>query len=402
MKLFRRILIIAFLIILLIYVTNITQLPDSIILFKDESLNLFTVLGIFIKENENDYKAIQASSSLNTNAIETKTVSISLFNFIDVKDIEINTIPKTTVVPLGNTIGLKLYSSGVLVIGMTEIEGRKPYANSGIEEGDLIVEIDDKPISTTEELVECVNSSKGNALDITYVRDGNEYNTNIEPIETSNSEYKLGLWVRDGAAGVGTITYYEPSTNSFAALGHGIVDSDTSKLISIASGELVTTRVSSIVKGKENEPGEIRGTIKNQETIGEISSNTEFGIYGKLNNVSLLNSNQTEYEVASREEIKVGEAKVILTLEDGIRKEYDIEIEKIYRNNNSDNKSMLIKVADEELLDLTGGIIQGMSGAPIVQNGKFIGAITHVLVQKPDTGYAVFADLMIKQMRTVE
>lgn len=276
MKFFRRILIILFLIIILIYVTNITQMPDSVILFKGESLNLFTVLGVFIKENKDDYRAIQASSSLNTNTIETKTVSISLFNFIDVKDIEINTIPKTTVVPLGNTIGLKLYSSGVLVIGKTEIEGRKPYENSGIEEGDLIVEIDNKQITTTEELVECVNSSKGEVLEITYVRDGNEYNTNIEPIETSKNEYKLGLWVRDGAAGVGTITYYEPSTNSFAALGHGIVDSDTSKLISIASGELVTTNVSSIVKGKENEPGEIRGTIRNQETIGEISSNTEF------------------------------------------------------------------------------------------------------------------------------
>jgi len=159
---------------------------------------------------------------------------------------------------------------------MTEIEGKKPYENSGIEEGDLIVEIDSKEISTTEELVECVNSSNGEVLEITYVRDGNEYCTNIEPIETSNNEYKLGLWVRDGAAGVGTITYYEPSTKSFAALGHGIVDSDTDKLISIASGELVTTDVSSIVKGKENEPGEIRGSIRNQETIGEISSNTEF------------------------------------------------------------------------------------------------------------------------------
>jgi len=402
MKLFRRILIILFLIIILIYVTNITQMPDSIILFKGEKLNLFTVLGIFIKENQEDYRAVQASSTINGNAIETKTVSISLFNFIDVKDIEINTIPKATVVPLGNTIGLKLYSSGVLVIGMTEIEGRKPYKDSGIEEGDLIVEIDNKQISTTEELVECVNSSNGQTLEITYVRDGNEYNTNIEPIETSNNEYKLGLWVRDGAAGVGTITYYEPSTKSFAALGHGIVDSDTSKLISIASGELVTTSISSIVKGKENEPGEIRGTIKNQEAIGEISSNTEFGIYGKLNNISLLNSNQTEYEVATRDEIKVGEAKIILTLEDGIRKEYDMEVEKIYRNNNSDNKSMLIKVVDEELLNLTGGIIQGMSGAPIVQNGKFIGAVTHVLVSDPTTGYAIFGDLMIKEMREVK
>jgi len=209
MKIFRRILLIAFLIVILIYVTNITQLPDSIILFKGESLNLFTVLGIFVKENENDYRAVQASSSLNSNMVETKTVSISLFNFIDVKDIEINEVPKTTVVPLGNVIGLKLYSSGVLVIGMTEIEGKKPYENSGIEEGDLIVEIDNKEICTTEELVECVNSSNGESLEITYIRGEKEYITtslkvsiqkdkhfiidSCSPIENVNSFLELSL-----------------------------------------------------------------------------------------------------------------------------------------------------------------------------------------------------------------
>lgn len=146
--------------------------------------------------------------------------------------------------------------------------------------------------------------------------------------------------------------------------------------------------------------GEIRGTISNQATIGEINSNTKFGIYGKLDNIYTLNSEDNELEVALRDEIVTGPAKVILTIENGMRKEYDIEIKKIYKNNNTDNKSMLIKVTDEELLNLTGGIIQGMSGAPIVQNGKFIGAITHVLVSDPSTGYAIFGDLMIKQMKS--
>lgn len=255
MKLFRRILLIVFLCIVLIYVTNITQMPESIILFKDEGINLFTALGLYLKEKNENEKTIQTFSSLNnTEVMETKKVALSLFNIIDLKDIEVNSIPRTKVIPLGNTIGLKLYSSGVMVIGMTEVEGRKPYEKSGIQEGDLIVEIDDKKINTTEELVECINKSKGKVLDITYVRNGTEYNTNIEPIETQNSEYKIGLWVRDGAAGVGTITYYEPQTKKFAALGHGIVDSDTNQLITIVSGELVTTTVSSIIKGKQNEP----------------------------------------------------------------------------------------------------------------------------------------------------
>ena len=207
----------------------------------------------------------------------------------------------------------------------------------------------------------------------------------------------FGLWVRDGAAGIGTITYYEPSSGKFAALGHGIVDADTNKLISIESGKLVTTSLIEIQKGKEGDPGQIKGTITNQSLIGNVYSNTEFGIYGTLENLERLNINQQNIiPVATRDIIKTGPAKVILTLEEGIRKEYNIEITKIYKNNNKDNKSMLIKVTDEKLLNLTGGIIQGMSGAPIIQNGYFIGAITHVFVNNPTEGYAVFGDLMLK------
>jgi len=184
--------------------------------------------------------------------------------------------------------------------------------------------------------------------------------------------------------GIGTITYYEPRTKKFATLGHGIVDSDTNSLIKIASGELVTTYINSIVKGEKGKIGEIKGSIVNSKAIGVLSSNTEFGVYGELKNMSALNvDTSNEMEVAFRNEIKLGPAKMILNIEDNIRKEYDIEITRIYRNNNSDNKSMLIRVTDEELLELTGGIIQGMSGAPIVQNGKFVGAVTHVLVNNP-------------------
>ena len=199
-------------------------------------------------------------------------------------------------------------------------------------------------------------------------------------------------------AGVGTATYYEPKTKKFAALGHGIIDSDTEKLISIEKGELVTTNIIDIQKGKEGKPGQIKGTIENAKIIGEVYKNNDFGIYGQLIDTSKLNINEKNVmSGATRDEIETGEAKAILTLENGIRKEYKIEITKIYKNNNSDNKSMLIKVTDKNLLNITGGIIQGMSGAPIIQNGKFIGAITHVFVSRPTEGYAVFGDLMIKQ-----
>lgn len=394
MNLLKKVLLIFSLLILLIYITNITGIPKSIVLFEGENLDLGTIFGIFETKEE----IITTSSGYeNTNIVSEEKITLSLFNLLKVKDVSVTTIEHTKVIPLGNTIGLKLYSSGVLVIGMTEIEGKKPYENSGIEEGDLITCINDRQITTTEELVECVNNSDGNVVYITYIRDGQEYETSIEPIATSENEYKLGLWVRDGAAGIGTATYYEPSTEKFAALGHGIVDSDTEKLITIERGELVTTNIINIEKGEEGKPGQIKGTVASGETLGDVYSNTEFGIYGKITSKNRLNINlENSLEVAKREEIEEGEAKVILTLEDGIRKEYSIEITRIYTNNNKDNRSMIIKVTDENLLKLTGGIIQGMSGAPIIQKGKFVGAVTHVFVNNPTEGYAVFGDLMIK------
>ncbi len=394
MNFLKKFLLILILYIILIYVTNITGIPERIILFEEESLSLGTIFGISEKKEQ----VITASSGdENSNIVKQETITLSLFNLLDIKNVNVTTIEETSVVPLGNTIGLKLYSSGVLVIGMTEIEGKKPYENSGIEEGDLITCVNNNQITTTQELVECVSNSQGEIIDITYIRDGKEYETCIEPVITADNEYKLGLWVRDGAAGIGTATYYEPLTGKFGALGHGITDYDTDKLISIESGEVVTTNIVDIEKGEEGKPGQIKGTVSNGEVIGEIYNNTEFGIYGELTNKNKLNIiEQNSLPVATRDEIEEGKAKVILTLEDGIRKEYNIEITKIYKNNNNDNRSMLIKVTDESLLNLTGGIIQGMSGAPIVQNGKFIGAITHVFVNNPTEGYGVFGDLMIK------
>ena len=400
MNFFKKAILIIVLLILLIYVSNITNIPDSILLFKGENFNVKTALGIKINENA-DKKIIQTSADIDTeNFVEKKTLSVSFLNIFNIKEIEINEIPQAEVVPLGNIVGLRLYASGVLVIGKTEIKGEKPYKTSTIKEGDLITAVNSKKVETTTDLITSVNDSKGNSIEITYVREGIIYTTTIEPVKTDKDEYKLGLWVRDGAIGVGTISYYEPSTKYFAALGHPIIDTDTGEIVSIKEGELVNASVISIKKGEGGNPGEIKGSLKSDEKIGQISTNTEFGIYGTLDNLSSLNiDKENKIKVALREEIKTGDAKVLLTLEDGIRKEYDVKIKKIYKNNDKDNKSMLIEIVDEDLKNLTGGIIQGMSGAPLIQNGKFIGAITHVLVNNPELGYAVFGDLMIKQMR---
>lgn len=369
MNFIKRSLLLIFLSILLIYTVNVTGIPNKIVLFENEELNLSRMFGITLKEVK--CESIQASST--NNKIENKTLAVSLFNVFNLKKIEVSTIENVKVVPLGNTIGIKLYSSGVLVIGMTEVEGKKPYENSGIKEGDLIIEVDNIQVTTTEKLISCVNNSEGKPIEIKYLREGEEHKTNIEPIKTKDDIYKIGLWVRDGAVGIGTATFYEPETGKIATLGHGIIDRDTEKLISIESGELLTANITKIRKGEKGTPGEIRGMIDYSKTIGTIYLNTGFGIYGMLQKVNALAiDTKNEMQVALKDEIRTGKATILLALEDGMRREYEIEIKKIYRNNTQNNKSMLIEVTDEELIKQTGGIVQGMSGAPIIQDNKFV------------------------------
>lgn len=378
------------LLIVLAYTCNISNIPSSVILLEGETLSLNTLFGV---------KTVQASSNTAESNNNKVNIELSFLGGFTLKQIDVNVLPETKVVPIGKVIGLKLYTNGVLIVGMTEIDGEKPYEYTGLKEGDTILEINNTEIDSIEKLKEVVNKSNGEELELKYLRDGTISVSNIKPVQTNTDGYKLGLWVRDAATGVGTITYYEPESGKFAALGHGIVDVDTDKLIDIESGEVVTSSIVAIKKGEQGIPGEIKGTIMNQTNIGEVTKNTDFGIYGNLTNTASLNINsQKAIDVALRSEIKTGNAKVLCTLENGVTKEYDIEIKKIYANNNSDNKSMLIKVTDENLLNQTGGIIRGLSGAPIIQNGKFCGAVTHVLVSDPTMGYAVFGDLMIKEM----
>ena len=404
MKSYQKITIITFLLIIFIYVCNITLLPQSMILIQGEKLNITTILGVTIGQKDSK-EILQTSSNMNQKIVDDvgkMKVSLNLFGKVPIKEMTVNVLPKTTVIPMGKAIGMKLYTNGILVVGMSEIEGKKPYENSGIQEGDRIIEINNEKIENTNDLILTVNNSKGNDLEIKYIREEEIITTSMTPVKAQDDQYKLGLWVRDAAAGVGTMTFYEPSSGMFASLGHGITDVDTSDLINIGSGDLVTTSILSIVKGEKGSPGEIRGTIEQGIKLGNIYKNTAYGVYGGITNQTRLNINKNdEVELALRDEIKLGKAEILCELEDGKIEKYEIEIQKLYPNNNEDNKSMIIKITDQRLIEKTGGIIQGMSGAPIIQNGKLIGAVTHVLVNDPTTGYGVFADLMLKQLREV-
>lgn len=306
-RIIKKIIIILFLLIIYVYVCNITMLPSSYIILQGESLNFHTLLGLFLQpKSPQTLQTVSNINKANVSEIGKLDFTLSLFNLLKVKDVSVNVIPKTTVVPVGSAIGMKLYTDGVLVVGMSEIEGKKPYENSGIQEGDRIIQIDQDTIETTEDLIQVVNSSEGNQILVKYIRDEQTITTSITPVKNSDNQYKLGLWVRDAAAGVGTLTFYEPSSNMFATLGHGILDVDTSDLIKIENGELVTTNIVSVVKGKKGTPGEIRGTIESGTTIGEISKNTAFGVFGVLNKPSYLHiTDQNAIEVCARKEIQI-------------------------------------------------------------------------------------------------
>lgn len=403
MKTLKKIILIFVLFFIYAYVVSIDNIPETISIFKGEQIKISTLWGIDIKRENS---SIETSSNIEESDFQqpgNETFTVSLFDKIELKKIDVNVMEEVEVIPIGEVVGIKLYTNGVLVVGETTIENKKgekfkPYENTEIEEGDSIVAVNNTIINNTDELIKLIEDSKGEKLEITYVSNGEEKKCEITPVKDKEDKYKIGLWVRDSAAGVGTVTFYNEQTESFAGLGHAITDIDTGDIINTSSGEIVDANIISIVKGRKEEPGKIQGSIKQKSTIGNIYKNTKFGIYGIVKNTNNLSIDYSKkMKVASRQEIKTDEATFLCGI-DGEIKEYKLQIEKIFLNNNYDNKSMLVKVTDEDLIQKTGGIVQGMSGSPIIQNGKFIGAITHVFVDNPEMGYAVFGDMMVKQI----
>lgn len=260
--------LLVFLVIALIYVSNITNLPDNIILFEGETLNLRTIFGVNIEtsfssnpniERIENYETITVSANAeDTDYTGKLNLKVSLLGF-KVKDINVDIIKNAEVVPLGTLIGVKLYTNGVLVVGMSEITGKdmeryKPYESSGLLQGDIIIEIDSKAVTCTSDLTNCINEAKGEIMEVKYLRDGQEGNTNLKAVKSNDNTYKVGLWVRDTAAGVGTASFYNPDDKKFASLGHGIIDSDTEELVEIASGEIVNANILAVIKGTEGNP----------------------------------------------------------------------------------------------------------------------------------------------------
>lgn len=259
MKKALRFFIITFLLCILIYICKIDSIPDTIILYEKESINFGDFFGLTYKIGNSNLDTILTTSNLGNDLESNKIVQVKLFDKINIKNITVSAIDKTTVIPVGQVSGLKLYTNGVMVVGMGEIkaeDGRnyKPYETCNIQEGDRIIRINNEEVLNTNYLIEKVNKSQGKALNIEYINKGEVYSEEITPIKSTDKTYKIGLWVRDSNAGIGTLSIYEPSTGNFAALGHGITDIDTGDLVEISNGEFLTTDIISIEKGEKGNP----------------------------------------------------------------------------------------------------------------------------------------------------
>ena len=311
------------------------------------------------------------------------------------------------VYPGGISIGVKINNKGALVVGYSDISTHEGLSESpgkvaGIELGDIIEEVNGENIETCSDLISKVKTCRNDEMTVKILRGNSEITKKVSLIKEDN-EYKIGLWVRDSTAGIGTLTFYDKDSKTFGALGHPITDGDTNVSFNIKSGTLLRSSVLSIKKGERGNPGEIKGLFINEnESIGNIEKNTTSGIYGD-GSVELINPNFNKaMTVAYRDEIKEGHAQIITTVEDGGAKAYDIEILKLLPQDEPGSKSMIIKIVDPVLLEKTGGIVQGMSGSPIIQNGKIIGAVTHVLINKPDVGYGIYIEWMLQDAGVIK
>lgn len=339
--------------------------------------------------------------TVNKEEVTQTTMHIKLFGFLPLKKVKVKLINSPEVYVGGNIVGFCLNTDGVVIVGSNEVftkEGsQEPIVKSGLKEGDCIKEIEGQEINSIYDIDKILNSPEyaGNDVELTIVRDNDTFKRHITPaLDIFTQKYKLGLWVKNSTSGVGTLTYVKKNDNRFGAVGHSLTDASLGDNFKISEGEVFLCHLLGIKKGSKNSPGELRSTMKiSDDSIGIADTNCKYGVYGNILHVNKLNLIDG-YVLGGRMSIKPGKAKIYVSLDDGEVKSYDIKIIKTNHQDVADDKSIVFKVTDDELIAKTGGIIQGMSGCPIVQNGKLVGAVTHVFINDPTKGFGVYVDWM--------
>ena len=367
-----------------------TVLPDNF--FREEKTPAPFELGAFpgLTVQNVSEEAVAVSSNVGGE----RKMTIMLYGFIPIKDVTVTEVKAPMLIPSGEAFGLKMLTDGVYVTDYGSVDGvvsvRSPARDGGILIGDIIVSVNGKKVSSSNQLAEAVQLS-GERTELTLIRGEEELTITLTPEKSRNDGmYKLGIWTRDSCAGIGTLTYYDKSNQSYGGLGHSVCDSDTGMILPLSSGETVPVCINEVIKGVNGCPGELCGTFMAASATGNIMMNTECGVFG----YSKLIPDKESIPMAFKQEIEIGEAAILTTVDGMTPQSFDIVIEKVNYNSDSAVKNMVIRITDKKLLSKTGGIVQGMSGSPIIQNGKIVGAVTHVFVNDISRGYAIFAENM--------
>lgn len=378
---------------------NIRALSDlsseSYVTFEDmEEINQQNMFGKFVDATL-DKSQVEVGGELP----KTGKVIFKLFGLIPIKSVEVKILDDQNVYLGGNAVGFSLKTNGVLVVGKNSIltDGglESNCVGDKINAGDVITHIDGMEIKDANDIPNCLNQTSGEMISLTIKRGEKVFDVDISPKTDAMGNKKIGLWVRDDATGIGTLTYVDSKTLDFGALGHPVTDGETGTKIDVQKGQVYDCSVVGIEKGSRGTPGELKGVfLSSKNAKGEISDGNDFGIFGKILDKNGMVDENIVAGVGGRLAVKPGKAQIVSSVS-GVREYYDIEIIKASKQKSAKDKSMVFRVTDKRLLNLTGGIVQGMSGSPILQNGKLIGAVTHVFVSDPSKGYGIYIDWMM-------
>ncbi|RBP45544.1 SpoIVB peptidase [Garciella nitratireducens] len=377
------------------------NLPFSISAKLEEENKIMQVNGLV----QNNYQLnLNEPIKLQTSNTGEIGVQLKLFGVIPIKNMKVKVLPDVKLYPGGQSIGVKLKTEGVIVVGLSEITGEDgksycPGLDANVNVGDIIYKINGKRVNTAEDVSRIVNHLTNQPVELNIKRKNRWEKISIKPIKDEvDGQYKIGLWVRDNTAGIGTLTFYHEGSNKYGALGHAITDVTTGIIMPVNDGEIVSAKVGSVLHGEKGKPGEIRGIFYNEDkVIGNIEKNTSQGLYGSTYTKLINNKITKPISIGLQQHIKEGPAKILTTIEGNQVEQFDVEIEKIVPQSKKSEKGMIIQVTDSELLKKTGGIVQGMSGSPIIQNNKLVGAVTHVFVNDPTKGYGIFIEWMLEE-----
>lgn len=394
-KIFRCLIIAVTVLTLSLTVYGFYSVPDEIYCVAGENLSVSRLFKITCDNRELSDSPVPTGQG-------SYDIDVSLFGAIPIKSSSLTVSSRYYVIPSGKIFGLRLFTQGVVVIRTDKVDTSSgsvsPGENAGLRAGDIIISADGKSINSSSDLALIFSDTVKTRFSLKYIRQGKEYETELTTAySVSERKNKAGLWIRDSAAGIGTLTFYEAKSKVFAGLGHGVCDIDTGDILPLSDGDIVSARIGGCYKGENGRAGELCGSFLS-ETMGVLTSNNSHGVYGVL--TGPVPRNGEAIPVAGINEVTTGKAQIISCVDEKGPSYYDIEIIRVSVNDD-ENKNMVIKVTDDELIEKTGGIVQGMSGSPIIQRGMLVGAVTHVLINDPTKGYGIFASTMLETARSL-